>query len=159
MQEETGAHAAHLEQIGAFGHPNRDPRERVITVAYFSLIPIDKLEIRADSDARDVKLFKINNLPELAFDHAKILARALERLRQSARDPQLAFQLLPEAFTMAELQSAHEQIIGRTLDKRNFSKKMLASGLIRPTGASRRAGLHRPARLYAVQNDSRRPAA
>ncbi len=150
LREETGVHVAHLEQIGAFGHPDRDPRERVITVAYFALAPADKLEIQADSDARDAKLFEINKLPDLAFDHAKIMRRGLERLRQSLADPRIALELLPASFTMADLQRVHEQILDTRLDKRNFARKMLASGLIQATGARRRDGAHRPAALYSA---------
>lgn len=153
LREETGVHVAHLEQIGAFGHPDRDPRERIITVAYFALIAAEKLEIRADSDARDARLFPVNDLPELAFDHSKIMRRGLERLRQSFDDPRNAFELLPEAFTMSELQGLHEQILDTTFDKRNFAKKMLSGGFITPTGEQRRQGAHRPAALYCRASD------
>ena len=81
LKEETGVHAAFLEQLSAFGHPDRDPRERVITVAYYALIPFERLELKAATDARKAELFSMNELPELAFDHAKILRRALKKVK------------------------------------------------------------------------------
>ncbi len=148
LNEETGVHAAYLRQLGAFGHPDRDPRERIITVAYVALLPIDRLHIEAGSDAMDAKLFPVTELPELAFDHAKILRRCLERLQQYFTDPSTALHLLPETFTMSQLRRVHEQVLGEALDKRNFSKKMQASGLVTPTGEQQKLGAHRPAALY-----------
>ena len=148
LHEETGVHATYLRQLGAFGHPNRDPRERIITVAYIALLPADRLQIEAGSDAMDARLFGLQELPELAFDHAKILRRCVERLQQYFTDPSTALHLLPETFTMSQLRQVHEQVMGETLDKRNFSKKMQASGLVAPTGEKQKAGAHRPAALY-----------
>ena len=152
LKEETGVHAAFLEQLGAFGHPDRDPRERIITIAYYSLIPVERLEIQADSDARDARLFDVGNLPELATDHAKILRRAHERIKEKIDDPVIALQLVPEAFTLTELQRAHELILGTSFDKRNFRKKILALDLVEPTGEIKRGGSHRPARLYRAKD-------
>ena len=152
LKEETGVHVAFLEQLGAFGHPDRDPRERVITVVYYSLIPRERLEFQADSDARDARLFDVNDLPELATDHAKILRRARERIREKIDDPVIALQLVPGAFTLTELQRAHELILGTTFDKRNFRKKILALDLVEPTGELKRGGSHRPAKLYRVKD-------
>jgi len=148
LNEETGVHAAYLRQLGAFGHPDRDPRERIITVAYLALLPVDRLHIQAGSDAMDARLFGLQKLPELAFDHAKILRRAHERLRQNFADASTALHLLPETFTMSQLRRVHEQVLGETLDKRNFSKKMQTAGLVAPTGEKQKVGAHRPAALY-----------
>lgn len=148
LNEETGVHAAYLRQLGAFGHPDRDPRERIITVAYIALLPVDRLHIEAGSDAMDARLFGLQELPELAFDHAKILRRAFERLQQYFADASTALHLLPETFTMSQLRRVHEQVMIETLDKRNFSKKMQASGLVTPTGEKQKVGAHRPAALY-----------
>ncbi len=148
LREETGVHAAYLRQLGAFGHPDRDPRERIITVVYLALLPVDRIHVEAGSDAMDARLFGLQELPELAFDHAKILRRCHERLQQYFTDPSTALHLLPQTFTMSQLRRVHEQVLGETLDKRNFSKKMQASGLVAPTGAKHKVGAHRPAALY-----------
>jgi ADP-ribose pyrophosphatase YjhB (NUDIX family) len=152
LREETGVHAAFLEQLSAFGHPDRDPRERVISVAYYALIPAPKLAIRAGSDAAEAALFSFEALPELAFDHAKILRRARERIRDKLDDGIVALQLVGEAFTLSELQRVHELILGESLDKRNFRRRILAAGRIEPSGAVRRSGPRRPAQLYRVRD-------
>ncbi len=152
LKEETGVHAAFLEQLGAFGHPDRDPRERVITVAYYALIPADRLELKASTDAREARLFSMSDLPELVFDHAKILRRAHEKVQAKIDEPIIALQLVPEAFTLSDLQRVHERILGTPLDKRNFRKKVMALDLLTPTGEQRRDGPHRPAKLYRVKD-------
>ena len=152
LKEETGVHAAFLEQLSAFGHPDRDPRERVITVAYYALIPADRLEPKAATDARKAELFSMNDLPELAFDHAKILRRAHQKVKAKIDEPIVALQLVPESFTLSELQRVHERILGTSLDKRNFRKKLLTLDLLTPTGEQRRDGPHRPAKLYRVKD-------
>ena len=148
LKEETGIHAAYLEQFYTFGHPRRDPRERVITVAYLALLPPDKVTTEAGSDAERAEWFDVKALPELAFDHPKIVARALHRLGEKIGDSAIAFQLLPETFTLPELRRAIELVGGEPLDRRNFRKRMLKQGLIAPTGEVARRGAHRPAKLY-----------
>jgi 8-oxo-dGTP diphosphatase len=152
LKEETGVNAAVLEQFGAFGHPDRDPRERIITIAYYALIPAERLEIKADSDAQDARLFSMNDLPDLATDHHKILSRAYDRVQDKIADPVIALQLVPAEFTLTELQRVHERILGVSLDKRNFRKKIMALDLLEPTGGERRDGRHRPARLYRAKD-------
>ena len=152
LREETGVHAAFLEQLGAFGHPDRDPRERVITVAYYALVPFARLDIQAASDAKEARLFGMGELPDLAFDHSKILRLARERLQDKVEDPVIALQLVPESFTLSELQRVHELILGEPLDKRNFRKKVQGLELIEPTGEQKRTGPHRPAKLYRVKD-------
>lgn len=151
LKEETGVNAGFLEQLGAFGHPDRDPRERVITVAYYALIPNERLKIAASSDAAEASLFPMSDLPALAFDHAKILRRARERLKDRFDESAVATQLLPESFTLSELQRACEIMLGRSIDKRNFRKKIRALDLVVPTGEQRRDGPHRPAKLYRAK--------
>ena len=151
LKEETGVNAGFLEQLGAFGHPDRDPRERVITVAYYALIPRDRLTLKASSDAVGAKLFAISELPELAFDHAKILSRARERMKDRFDDSVIATQLMPQSFTLTELQRVYECILGKPIDKRNFRKKIKALDLVVPTGERRRDGPHRPANLYRTK--------
>jgi 8-oxo-dGTP diphosphatase len=152
LKEETGVNAAFLEQLGAFGHPDRDPRERVISVAYYALIPIERLEIQAASDARDARLFSLGALPELAFDHAKILRRAHQRLKDKLDDVLVPLQLVPQFFTLSELQHVVELILEKKLDKRNFRKKIQALDLVEETGEERRVGAHRPAKLHRVRD-------
>ena len=150
LREETGVKAAYLEQLFTFGEPKRDPRERVISVAYFALMPSDAIEIKAASDAEGVGWFGIDDVPELAFDHATILDSALQRLSAKLDYSTIAFQLMPETFTMAELRHLYELLSQDPIDKRNFSKRILALKVIEPTGEERRDGPHRPAKLYRV---------
>lgn len=151
LREETGVKAGFLEQLGAFGHPDRDPRERVITVAYIALVPFDRLHIEAGSDAADARLFSVEELPEIAFDHDKILRRARERLRDKLDVADVARLLMPAEFTLSELQRAYETISGASVDKRNFRKKAKSLELLEATGGEKRDGAHRPARLYRVE--------
>jgi len=154
LREETGVRVGFLEQLGAFGHPDRDPRERVITVAYIALLPSDQMHIAAGSDASDAQLFSISKLPELAFDHDKILRRARERLRDNLDIEDVATMLMPGGFTLSELQRACETITDVSMDKRNFRKKVQALELLEPTGSEKRDGPHRPAKLYRVKASS-----
>jgi 8-oxo-dGTP diphosphatase len=148
LQEETGVTAVSLEQLYTFGKPDRDPRERVITVAYYALVPIDYLQIRAASDAKEVAWFSLNDLPPLAFDHDVIASMAHEQLASKLNLSTIALQFMPEKFTLSELQTAHEIILGEAVDKRNFRKRILACKCIKEAGGARRNGHHRPARLY-----------
>ncbi len=148
LREETGVRAGHLQQLGAFGRPDRDPRERIITVVYYAAIPFEKLAFRAASDASDAALFDAGELPPLASDHNMIIGRAIKRLREHALDTTFVLRFLPETFTMAEYQAASECVLGLRLDKRNFRKKVVAAGRVRAIGRLRRDGAHRPARLY-----------
>src|SRR5712691_9010622 len=148
LQEETGLQDVYLEQLYTFGDPGRDPRTRVITVVYFALLDSERLQVKAASDAADVEWFSVDNLPPLAFDHSKILQYALERLRGKLGYTTIAFSLLPEQFTLRELQRVYEIILHRKLDKRNFRKKILATGILEDTGDKKMEGTHRPARLY-----------
>lgn len=151
LREETGVQAGLLEQLGAFGRPDRDPRERVITVVYIALARLDQLRIRAGSDAADARLFPVDDLPELAFDHDRILLRARERLRDKLDVAKIARLLMPEEFTIPELQQVCEAIYGEFTDKRNFRKRLKALDVLVETGELRRAGPSRPARLYRAK--------
>ncbi|MDH3352428.1 MAG: NUDIX hydrolase [Gammaproteobacteria bacterium] len=148
LAEETGVSGVYLEQLYTFGRPDRDPRERVITVAYYALIPTDTIEIRAATDAEGVSWFGMNELPELAFDHREILDMAQRRLVDKLDYSTIAFQFMPKEFTLPELQQVYELILGEALDKRNFRKRILSLGLVMETGKERKAGAHRPAKLY-----------
>lgn len=151
LREETGVSGVFLEQLYTFGAPKRDPRERVITVAYYALVPAEDLHIRAASDAREVGWFPCDGLPRLAFDHDAIIAMALNRLRAKLDYSTIAFQFLPGKFTLSELQRVYEIILDEELDKRNFRRRMQAYGLLQETGEKIRNGNHRPAALYSAR--------
>ena len=148
LQEETNVQNVYLEQLYTFGDPGRDPRTRVITVVYFALLDSERLQVKAGDDAADVSWYSVYHLPPLAFDHARILQYALDRLRGKLQYTQIAFNLLPEQFTLRELQRVYEIILHRKLDKRNFRKKILSTGILEDTDAKKMEGTHRPARLY-----------
>lgn len=150
LEEETGVTGVYLEQLYTFGRPNRDPRERVITVAYYALVPIDRLHIRAASDAKQVDWFPCHHLPELAFDHKHIIDMAHQRLASKLDYSTIALQFMPEKFTLGELQKVYEIILNEDLDKRNFRKRVQSFKCIESTGEERRNGNHRPARLYKL---------
>ena len=148
LQEETGVQDVYLEQLYTFGDPGRDPRTRVITVVYFALLNSERLQVRPATDVVDVGWFSVYELPPLAFDHAQIIEYALNRLRGKLDYTTIAFNLLPEQFTLRELQRVYEIILHKRLDKRNFRKKILSTGILEDTGAKKMEGTHRPARLY-----------
>ncbi|WP_455387568.1 NUDIX hydrolase [Petrachloros mirabilis] len=148
LEEETGVSGVFLEQLYTFGEPDRDPRERVITVAYYALIPSDRVQLRAATDAEAVGWFGMEETPELAFDHVDIVVQAHERLAAKLDYSTIAFQFMPAEFTLGELQAVYETILQEEVDKRNFRKWVLALEQIEETGEERREGAHRPARLY-----------
>jgi len=158
LEEETGVAGVFMEQLYTFSDPDRDPRERVITTAYYALVPPDRQCIRAASDAGKAGWFYLGRLPPLAFDHADIVGTAHARLVEKLEDPAIAFRLTPEVFTLTDLQRVHESILGAPLDKRNFRKKILGLGIIEDTGLERHEGAHRPAKLYRVIDRGRTDA-
>ena len=127
----------------------------MITVAYFALIPSDRLSLRAASDAEGVGWFAIDEIPPLAFDHAGILTMARQRLVAKLDYSTIALQFMPEAFTLSELQQVYELILGTAVDKRNFRKRILTLDAIEETGGEKREGAHRPAKLYRVTDRDR----
>ena len=152
LKEETGVSGVYLEQLYTFGRPDRDPRERVISVAYYALVPIDWMQIRADSDAKNVGWFPCSRLPVLAFDHRLIIDLARTRLASKLDYSTIALRFMPARFTLSELQQVYETITDAPLDKRNFRKRLLAYQCIADTGEKRRNGKHRPARLYTMKS-------
>ena len=148
MEEKTGVSDVYLEQLYTFGRPDRDPRARVITVSYFALIPWKKLAPPGSRKVTDLAWHPVDPAPELAFDHNEILDYAVKRLRAKASYSNIVYGLLPEAFRLSDLQKMYETIIAARLDKRNFRKRMLATGLLEETGKKDLVGAHRPARLY-----------
>jgi 8-oxo-dGTP diphosphatase len=150
LEEETGVSGLYLEQLYTFGKTGRDPRERVISVAYFALAPSDRIRLRAGDDAADAAWFPLTDLPALAFDHAEIIRTAHRRLIAKLDYSTIAFQFLPETFTLVELQRLYETLIDAPIDKRNFRRWALALGQIEATGELCRRGRHRPARVYRL---------
>lgn len=152
LQEETGVSSVYLEQLYTFGKPRRDPRERVITVAYYALIPSNRMQLQAATDAEAVGWFGMKELPKLAFDHADIVSMAHQRLVSKLDYSTLAFQFLSESFTLHELQDIYQIICQEELDKRNFRKWILSLDQIVETGEKRTGGAHRPAKLYKMKH-------
>ena len=148
LEEETGLTKVFLEQLYTFGDPGRDPRGHTVSVAHFALVKLADHEARAASDASDAEWFPATDPPPLAFDHARILEVALERLRGKVRYQPIGFELLPRKFTLSELQRLYEAALGHPLDKRNFRKKILGMGLLEELDETQRAVAHRAARLY-----------
>lgn len=152
LEEETGVTGVYLEQLYTFGRPSRDPRRRVVSVAYYALVPPKPLPVQPPSDGEAVAWFALDGLPALAFDHDEIADVAHQRLSAKLAYSTIALQFMPEAFTLGELQTVYEIILDRPLDKRNFRKQILSLGHVEDTGEVRRNCNHRPARLYRVSN-------
>jgi 8-oxo-dGTP diphosphatase len=148
LKEKTGVENVYVEQLYTFGDPDRDPRARVITVTYFALLPWKDLVQPASNKVTDLMWASIHHLPNLAFDHGEIVAYAVKRLRAKASYSNIVYGLMPRQFRLSELQRMYEIIINAKLDKRNFRKRMLATGLLQETGRKDVAGAHRPAMLY-----------
>jgi 8-oxo-dGTP diphosphatase len=154
LMEETGVRDLYMEQLYTFGEPGRDPRTRVISVAYFALIRSEEQTLQVSDESNEVCWFPVDELPSpLAFDHDKILRFALDRLRSKLEYTTLAFQLLPTEFTLPKLKRIYEEILGEKLDKANFYRKLRDSDLLEDTGKFHE-GRGRPARLYRFR-DSR----
>lgn len=153
LEEETGVRDIYLEQLYTFGTPGRDPRTRVISVAYVAIIRADRQVLRSSEESSEVRWFPIKHLPErLAFDHEQILATALKRVRSKLEYTTLAFELLPEVFSILELKYIYEQILDEKLDKGNFYRKIKDANLLEDTGM-RREGRGRPTMLYRFRRD------
>jgi len=148
LAEETGLKDVFLEQLYTFGAIDRDPRERVVSVAYYALVKLAEHPATGASDASEAEWFAVAEPPALAFDHAEILRAALERLRGKVRYEPIGFELLPQKFTLSQLQHLYEAVLQANLDKRNFRKKILSMGLLIPLKEQVRTGAHRPAQLF-----------
>jgi 8-oxo-dGTP diphosphatase len=148
LQEETSLERVFLEQLYTFGAIDRDPRERVITVAYYALVRLSDHRVQAATDARDAVWFAMDDLPPLAFDHDQILETAHQRLQGKVRYQPIGFELLPSKFTLTQLQKLYEIVLGRVLDKRNFRKKIQGMGILEELDEVEKGVAHRAARLY-----------
>ncbi len=159
LAEETGVQEVpYLAQLAAFGEPTRDPRGRVISVAYVGLLP-SPAQVQGADDAARADWWPVNNLPPLAFDHAKIMTCARHRLRAMVEsDIRLLFHLVPMPFVMSELRQAYEAVIGRHIDKRNFRRLILRHQWVKPVGVRAHKGRGRPAWEYVAQPEALVPS-
>lgn len=149
LKEQTGVEGLYLEQLYTFDGRTRDPEGRVVSVAYYSLIPSVGLSLRTTPKYEAVRFWDCGEPPrELAYDHEAILGYAQARLRGKVQYTNVMWSLLPNRFTLRELQTAYEAVLSRRLDKRNFRKKILSLGLLRASGQTSKGGRHRPAMLY-----------
>ena len=149
LKDTTGVADIYLEEIGVFDQIDRFPSWRVFTFGYFALVNPKRYKlISSDIFTLEAKWFKINELPHLAWDHQKIIERALEKLKGLVLNKPIGFELLPEKFTLPQLQALYEVILNRSVDKRNFRKKMMQTGLLTKLGEEDRNGKKRPAALY-----------
>ena len=148
LAEETNVKDVFLKQFGVYGNVGRDPRGRIITTAYIALISADQQHLMPATDATEARWFSIQDLPKLAFDHAEIIADALKQLRYEIQTTNIAVQILPQKFTLSELQHLYELVLGRQLDKRNFRKRIKELGILKETHETKMEGAHRPAQLY-----------
>jgi 8-oxo-dGTP diphosphatase len=148
LAEETGLANVFLEQLYTFSEVDRDPRERVVSVAHYALVKLSDHRARAATDAANAQWFPVSKPPKLAFDHAKILRSGLARLQGKVRYQPIGFELLPRKFTLSQLQHLYEAVLETQLDKRNFRKKVLSFGLLIPLNETQMVGRHRPAQLF-----------
>jgi len=148
LKEETGIEKVFLEQLYTFGDVRRDPRGRVVTVAYYALVNLKEHDIAVTTDAAKAAWFQIDDMPPLVFDHEQIFETSLKKLRGKVQYEPIGFELLPEKFTLTQLQKLYEMILEKNLDKRNFRKKILAMDLLIDLDAVQEDVAHRAARLY-----------
>jgi len=153
LREETGITNVFLEQLYTFGDVNRDPRERVVSVAYYALVNLYDHEIKATTDAKNVAWFPVEDIPDLPFDHNRIVEVALKRLKGKVTYEPIGFELLPEKFTLTQLQKMYETILVKPVDKRNFRKKILGMGFLDELDEVQMDVAHRAARLYKFNEE------
>lgn len=147
LRELTGLDEVYMEQVGAFGELDRDPEERVVSIAYYALIK-PEAEIEHRLAAHQAVWTDIDALPQLYFDHKLMIESALRMLRRKISTEPVGFSLLPESFTLAQLQTLHEAILGETLDKRNFRRRILENVCVERTGEVDKEGSRRGAALF-----------
>ncbi|MDF2382070.1 NUDIX hydrolase [Nostoc ellipsosporum NOK] len=150
LSEETGIRVQYLEQLYSFGDPGRDPRQRIISIAYWGLVKTSQFtQLRASTDAQNAAWFNIKSLPQLAFDHRTIVQTGIERLRSKIRYQPVGFELLDRKFPFAELEQLYSILLDRPIDRRNFSKKIMALGILDETDEiAKSEGKGRPGKLF-----------
>lgn len=160
LNEEANVDDIYMEELKCFSDQNRDPRERVITIAFFALVIQSKYQLKGGDDALDAKWFPVKELPALAFDHKEIIETALEQLRQRIHFVPIAFHLLDKEFTMPQLHNIYKAILDplesdtKLQDRRNFPKKMLKLGYIKETGKKMTGNAHRSPKLYTFDEEA-----
>ncbi len=153
LQTATGIDDIYLKQFQTFGATKRVPYFRVLTIAYYALINPDNYDLKLSPIAKAVKWFDIDNLPEVIFDTKEIIQKALKKLRQEVQYHPIGFHMLPEKFTLTELQTLYEVILDKKLDTRNFRKKIQNMGLLVDTNEKQTHVAHRAAKLYSFDLD------
>lgn len=154
LEEETGVKDLFVEQLYTFGQPGRDPRGRVISVAYFSLVNLQDHPAVASSDATRAEWFSVNEIPEMAFDHDQIIDAAKKRLAAKVRYQPIGFELLPGEFTLGQLQQLYETVLNvEAFNKRNFRTRILRTGILEEVGRQKNVA-HRPAVLYRFNEEA-----
>ena len=154
LAEETNVQEVYLQQFHVFSDVGRDPRERVLTVAFYALVRKSDYKLIAGDDASDASWFLLSDLPPLAFDHYKIIAMAERKLQEEIRLRPIAFKLLDKQFSMSELQRLYELINNTRYDRRNFQRKMMASGFLLDEGVSKVVTANRPPQLFSFDEES-----
>jgi 8-oxo-dGTP diphosphatase len=153
LEEETNVRNVYLEQLYTFGDRGRDPRGRTVTVAYLALLRQQEFELKASLEASGVAWWPVNDLPPLAFDHGEIVSYAHKRLKYKIEYSPAAFSLISPKFTLRDLQSVYEAVLGRAVDNRNFRKKFLNTGVLQELDETSQEGSFRPARLYSFSEE------
>lgn len=148
LNEETGIKINYLEQLYTFGKPNRDPRGRVVSVAYFGLVRPNTFKIFASTDAEQVQWFNINELPKLSFDHRVILEASIKRLQGKITYEPIGFELLDKKFPFSDLEKLYTTLLGRDIDRRNFRKKIVGLNVLDELNEKVSKGSGRPANLF-----------
>ena len=148
LLEKTGIDKVFIEQLYTFSNADRDPRERIVSVAYFALVNKQSYELIAGRDTLQAAWFGLSELPALAFDHAEIVTMAIQRLKGKVSYQPIGFELLDEKFTLSQLQAVCESILGMEIDKRNFRKKVLAMGVLKELGEKEMNVPRKAAMLY-----------
>ena len=152
LEEETGVRNVYLEQLYSFGSVGRDPRGKIITIAYMALVNAEQLKLKATSDASDAQWFSMLKLPKLAFDHLDIINYALKRLKWKFEYTAVGFSLLSKKFAISEIQKIYEIVFHKKFDKRNFAKKLLSLNILNEEEIKRDVS-HRPPMLYSLKKD------
>jgi len=148
LMEETGVKVNYSEQLFTFGNINRDKRARIISVSYLALINPKNYAIKADSDAKDVQWYDINNIPKLAYDHNEIINIGFNRLKSKIAYQPIGFELLDKEFPFSDLENLYQSILGRKIDRRNFRKKIMSFDFLQETSKTTKSKSGRPAKLY-----------
>ena len=149
LREETGVAINYLEQLYSFGRPDRDPRNRVVSVAYYGLVKPDAFQLTTSNEASEVAWFDVKNIPSLAFDHQEIVAVAINRLRGKMQYEPIGFELLDKKFPFSELEKLYASVLDRPIDRRNFKKKIMKFGFLEETSEKQQlTGAGRPGNLY-----------